>query len=1136
MSKKHYRIGIDVGLNSVGLAAIEVDEEGIPIRILNAQSVIHDGGVDPTKNKEAITRKNLSGVGRRARRMVRRKHKRLEALDKLLADGRYPIIDLSEFSDPLMPWKVRAELADRYIEDDGERREDISIALRHMARHRGWRNPYHRVDSLLAENPYSEQYDELLQRVEKLTKHPVPSGLTPAQLVELALTCAGPTQRLRTSTKRGQGTLPAKLMQEDNANELKRIFAMQRMPREDWEPLFRQVFAAVSPRGSAERHVGRDPLDPSHPRAPKASLAFQRYRIANVLTNLRIGTKDGRPLTVAEKNDVFDMLTADSSQDITWFDVADLLGIKRSQLRGVGSVTADGDERVGNVPPRMVSVQRIREADGRIAKPLTAWWETASDGARESMIRLLSNTVDFDKVSEDPQYAEAIEFIDALDDDGLAALDSVDLPSGRAAYGVETLKKLTDRMLTTDDDLHAARKTVFHVSDYWRPPVDPIGAPLGNPSVDKVAKIVSQWLDNCTGRWGDPESVQIEHVRSGFDSVATARQYERRTGSRSEYRKVAAGLLREHEHLDHVRDADIRRIEAIQRQNGECLYCGRTITFRTCEMDHIVPRKGVGSTNTRTNLAAVCIECNRAKSNTPFAVWASSDGAKQRGVSLKDAVARVVHFTREPKLYDMTGWRSFKQAVVSRLKQTESDDPIDNRSIESVAWMADELHRRIDWYYNADRYQTEDGVARPDRKVAVCVFQGRVTAAARRASGIEGRIRFFGAHMKTRLDRRHHAVDASVIAMMRASVAQTLMERESLRESQRLVGRLAPGERSWKEYPYEGSAGYDTFVRWLIGMEKLLALLNDALDHDRIVVSQRVRLSLGNSIAHDATVKALTRVRVGSAMSADLIRRASTPALWCALTRLPDYDAVHGLPEDDARVIRVHGTRYEADDEIGFFAGNSAQIMVRGGSSDIGSAMHHARIYRCWKLTSKGDRKYWYGMIRVFQADLLRACKEDLFSVELPPQSVSMRYGELRTVSAVQTGNAEYLGWLCVGDEIRVDAGRLPDSGQIGEFVRWCRSLDSRDAAVSTWVVDGFFATAKLRLRPRYIASEGLQKTFGDGVVPESVDKIVAGAGWLPSIDALAQCLPVAIRRNALGEQRWHSKSGLPCSWRWQKS
>lgn len=52
-----------------------------------------------------------------------------------------------------------------------------------------------------------------------------------------------------------------------------------------------------------------------------------------------------------------------------------------------------------------------------------------------------------------------------------------------------------------------------------------------------------------------------------------------------------------------------------------------------------------------------------------------------------------------------------------------------------------------------------------------------------------------------------------------------------------------------------------------------------------------------------------------------------------------------------------------ADDEMGFFASQAAQIAVQEGSADIGSAIHHARVYRCWKTNAKGVRKYFYGMI-----------------------------------------------------------------------------------------------------------------------------------------------------------------------------
>jgi len=63
-----YRIGIDVGLKSVGFCAVEVDQRDQPIRLLNSMVFIHDAGVDPNENKAAKSRKLTAGVARRTRR------------------------------------------------------------------------------------------------------------------------------------------------------------------------------------------------------------------------------------------------------------------------------------------------------------------------------------------------------------------------------------------------------------------------------------------------------------------------------------------------------------------------------------------------------------------------------------------------------------------------------------------------------------------------------------------------------------------------------------------------------------------------------------------------------------------------------------------------------------------------------------------------------------------------------------------------------------------------------------------------------------------------------------------------------------------------------------------------------------
>ena len=357
-AKKRYVVGIDVGLNSTGLAAIEVDENRFPLRLLNCQTNIHDGGVDPNSNKSGESRLAVSGVARRTRRMRNRRCKRLQRLDDLLSKAGYPLVDTNDLNSAFEPWMVRAELVDGFIEDEAERKQKIAIAVRHMARHRGWRNPYHKWESLLDSPTYSEHYEKLLDNVQEAADKLNLSGLTPAQLVREAIDASScpDALRLRTAANKGKkGVLPVRLFQQDNAKELLQIFATQRIAEAEWKPLFAVVFEAKSPKGSAERRVGRDPLDPKEKRALKASLAFQKYRIMNILTNLRIDRTDGpQVLTVEERQLVFETLCeAWGTDDHSWADIADVLGLNRSQLKGVGSKTNDGEERITSRPPTL---------------------------------------------------------------------------------------------------------------------------------------------------------------------------------------------------------------------------------------------------------------------------------------------------------------------------------------------------------------------------------------------------------------------------------------------------------------------------------------------------------------------------------------------------------------------------------------------------------------------------------------------------------------------------------------------------------------------------------------------------------------------------------------------------------------
>ncbi|MDR1790594.1 MAG: HNH endonuclease [Propionibacteriaceae bacterium] len=1215
-----YRIGIDVGLNSVGFAAIKVDAAGSPEELLSCMSLVHDAGVDPSKRKQRETRLASSGLARRVRRLNRSRKKRLRHLDSLLQSLGWPV-PLSDPStspvdpsDPSAPWKIRAELADFLIDDDAERLEKLSAAVRHIARHRGWRNPYETVRILHEVRPDSEKMTGFRERVDEAIGMRLPSTLTVGQLVEqiLELNPYHPLRRKVSDKKKAENKqandegrpspwlepLIGVIEQSDYANELHRIFEVQEVPEEIGRRIIDSVFFQKSPKGSWAGRVGKDPLN-GKPRAPKAHRAFQRYRMATLLANLRI---DGRQLTVTERNQVFDFLwNHDLRSDPSWDDVCDELGISRGQLQGTAQLTEDG-ERASARPPVNNTDRLIRE---KAPKAVKDFWSAASDLEQDALVLVISN-------ESDPEESAVDTFLSGLSAADLQSLDDTKLPAGRASYSAETLDRIADIVLSSEKGLFDARLDLLKeraasergvlVADLpasvvdelrdWRPPADPIGEPVGNPAVDRVTKAVNRWILAAEKEWGLPQSVTIEHVRAGLGSAKLAHELDVENQNRfKQHRKVFEEIAARTGVRTTSRN-DLRRYQAIVRQNCQCLYCGGTISFRNAEMDHIVPRAGAGSNNRRENLVAVCHRCNLAKGKRLFSEWAVSSGIPE--VSLTDAIERVKHWLDDGSVGNKKAWREYTQAVIARLKRKDEDPEFDGRSLESVAWMATALRHRIAAHYDVIDPDSDDGVH-------VDVYRGALTAEARKASGIESRLALIAGGGKTRLDRRHHAVDACVIALLNRSVAVTLAERIAIRDEEGKEARRDDNgnwvKPTWKTHEGSTTAAQGKYKQWLEDMNKLLELINAGLEADTIPVVRQLRLRLANSSAHKDTIEPLAKRRVGDHLPAKLIDRASTPALWCALTSHPDFDATEGLPEDRSRRIRLHDRWLEADDRIGFFAKSAASIQVRGGSVEVGDSVHHARVYRYYQTDGSGKRTVLYGWMRVFAADLkeylrLHQLEEkqhrkmlptglkrspiqkadrgiDLFSVELPPQSLSRRYCEGKLRQALAEGTAEYLGWLTLGDELELDMSKQTKD-KIAEFLnaeltRVRVSIDDATgeiqdvgepqvigkpfAETTRWVLDGFESETSTRLRPVVLSSEGIARfPYVDSLEAErgiqenekwevklesgAVQTIIDSRGWRPSINPLfTECNPKIIRRDTLGRVRTVAGSHLPVCW-----
>lgn len=614
--------------------------------------------------------------------------------------------------------------------------------------------------------------------------------------------------------------------------------------------------------------------------------------------------------------------------------------------------------------------------------------------------------------------------------------------------------------------------------------------------MDRVVTIVRRFLVNAVQQWGVPESVAVEHVRGSFMGPSALAEYKfelrtnerRNEAQREELRK--AGVAE-------PRRADVRRYQAVRQQNGKCLYCGDAISFGTCELDHIVPSK-LGGSNQSENLVAVCRLCNQDKSHTPFAVWAASKGDSR--ISVHAAQERLREWDRAGRSVPQS--RALRAAVSRRLAATSDEDFPDERSLASTAYAAREVRFRIESFLAEEA--AKQGVEVPP----VQVFRGTMTSEARKAGGVDSMLRLRGAEAKSRFDRRHHAIDAAVLTTITPSVAQTM----GVRHRMRISNEFAGDAEAWKDFEGVDPVHIRNWQAWRATTGALAGLLVEAIAADSVSVMRSLRLTPRFGEIHAATVRPLKRKSVSEQWTANDVSRVADLGLRKALTEV----LVDGRLSDPQAVAAALPVGVAS---IGMFDKASAQIALRGGSAEIGTSVHHARVY-AWR-TKRGEINYGY--VRVFAGEFPLigfTGKTNVLTAPLPLWSQSMLKANETLFGRIISGEAVEIGWLAIDDEIEFELpSHKPEAGDFGSFLR--------EMPETRWLLTGLYSDTSMSIAPALLAAEGLSESAS-----ATVRTVIAGGNHLRiGVNPLLTSDGfTVVRRTVLGRPRWKSEH-LPVSW-----
>ncbi len=1092
------RIGIDVGERSVGFATVEYDDDGWPIEILNSVAHIHDGGMDPGTGKTPQSRLATAGVARRTRRLIRNRRKRLQRLDRVLQQHGFPV-PTDELPQTHGAWLARAHLIDNRMTNAVERDELISLAVRHVARHRGWRNPWWSVERLAQAPTPTESFLQTLDTAKTNYPDKDMNARTMGELVSRIVGTGAPIRPTLKSQDTTVGALMAtQVRQEDSLFELRLIFETQQVPGAVADSICAAVFSQTKPHIPKDR-IGRCALQPDQLRAPLASLEFQEFRIRDAVANLRVG-REKRTLTECEHDIAVEMLTS-WRDDIRprWRDIAEKLDMSArdlvdSSLDGSGGSHAPSDRTSAAV-----------EVKFKKNSVVGAWWIAASAPERSELISIITDlsSEDGDMCSDSVQELLSQEAVL----EPLAGLNEA-LESGRAAYSQETLDKLNSIMRDTRCDLHTARKVAFGVDDSWLPPQPSFNDAIEHPTVARVNTLVRRYLMNVVDKWGMPDHVIVEHVRGAFLGPSALAELKNEIRLNTFRRDGVAKLLRV-QGIEHPGRTDIKRNECVERQNCVCLYCGSTITLMTCELDHIVPRAGGGSSRL-DNLVAVCRSCNTAKGRQPFAVFAAH--AHNEAISVHEAQLRV-------KAWQRVGMtiKSFARlkANVSRRLALSADDETDERSLESTAYAAREMRARI------GTFLVEQGKRLDVPAGQVLVFSGAATSEARKAGRIDDRIRLRKMTRKSRFDRRHHAIDAVVLTSLNLGVAKTLKERSSLQRDNQFTGK-DPG---WKEYCGTSQGDQSAFGAWRERVGALAELLEAAIRQDDIPVVRQLRLTPRVGSVHADTIQRLVYKSIGDAFSQDEILRLVDRSLYMRLQEIADGG---NLDVDDRR---SELQRWAIERPVALFPTSAAYLPVRGGAVTIGGTIRYAQIY-AWKARSGFN----YGMVRLYVGEFPRigfgGPGNNFLTTTPPAHSQAMRTANPVLRARIESGEARLIGWIAVDDEIEIEPTHFQtDDSRLGEFLTLFPERH--------WLITGITEPGKVGVAPSYLAYEGIvtaadverSGTFAGRETPSAVSDVLKANRIPISVNVILGSPGCnVIRRTVLGRPRW-TGDALPTSW-----
>ena len=725
MKALNYILGLDLGIASVGWAVVEIDQNELPIRLIDlGVRTFERAEVPKTGDSLALARR----LARSSRRLVRRRAVRLLKAKRLLKQE--GILQADDFHSshlkplPNNPWELRVKGLNHLLE-----RKEWAAVLLHLLKHRGYLSQ--RKNESKTDN---KELGALLKGVsENRQLLQAQAFSTPAEIAIKKF------QQEEGHIRNQRGAYSHTFDRNDLLAELRLLFQKQRefnnpYTSQSLEQAIAELLMWQKPALSGEailKMLGKCTFEPTEYKAPKNSYSAEYFVWLTKLNNLRILENGAdRGLTAEERqlliNQPFEKAKFTYAQARKLLELSDL-----AIFKGVRYGKDNAESATLMEMKAWHAIRKALESNG-----LKTEWNGLK--TKPELLDKIGTAFSIYKTDEDiSQYLNG-ELSPAVLN---ALLENLNFDKF-IQLSLQSLAKILPLMeqgLRYDEACkqvygdHYGKKEQLELRFLPKIPVEDIRNPVVLRTLSQARKVIN----GVVRLYGSPARIHIETGREVGKSYSERRDITKRQEENRNERQRAVEKFKEFfpAFVGEPKAKDILKMRLYEQQHGKCLYSGKELDLNRLlekgyvEIDHALPFSRTWDDSFNNKVLVLANENQNKGNHTPYE-WLNGKENSERWKLFQ----ALVNGSRFPY--------SKKQRILTKYLDEEG---FRERNLNDTRYVARFLCNFIE-----DNMQLVG-----QGKKRVFASNGQITALLRRSWGIQ----------KVREDNdRHHAVDAVVVA------------------------------------------------------------------------------------------------------------------------------------------------------------------------------------------------------------------------------------------------------------------------------------------------------------------------------------------------------------------------------------